>query len=391
MKGVIAAVSEGDLYKQLQKNEMELIQCGEIKETPGLAYVSSLMKKRVTVRDLIQFFIQLEQMQNAGIGLLEALNDAKSTADNGTLRDMITEIHRDVTEGASLSETMKRYPNVFKPLYISLIAAGEETGDLVTSYTKLIAYLKWLDDMNTKIKKATRYPMILLAVIILTISIMMGVVVPQIVGFIENLNQELPFYTVWLVNTSNFFQTSWHILIIVPTILFATLKFGCQFSDDFAFQVDKLSLDAPIFGPIIRKINIARYAQTFGSLYSSGIEVLKALNASKQTVTNLAINDALEKVEENVLNGQSLSDSFAETGEFPNLIIRMLRIGEESGNLSGTMEQVSEFYTKDVDEAVEGLITLIEPALTLIMGVMLLWIAAGVFGPIYGSFSEIDF
>ena len=385
------AVNEADLYQQLQKNELELIQCNEIKDTPGLSYLKSWFRKGVKTRDLIQLFIQLEQMQNAGIGLLEALSDAKSTADNATLRDIITEIHRDVSEGASLSETMKRYPNVFSPLYISLISAGEETGDLVASYMKLISYLKWVEHMQTKVKKATRYPMILLGVIILTISIMMGVVVPQIVGFVENLDQELPFYTVWLVATSNFFQTSWHWVIIVPVALIILVRAGRAFSSEFSLQYDRILLEAPVFGPIIRKINIARYAQTFGSLYASGIEVLKALEASKKTIGNLALIKALDLVEESVLNGASLSDSFARSGEFPSLIIRMLRIGEESGNLSGTMEQVSEFYTKDVDEAVEGLITLIEPALTLIMGIMLLWIAAGVFGPIYGSFSEIDF
>ena len=330
-------------------------------------------------------------MQNAGIGLLESLSDAKETADNAQLRDIITEIHRDVSDGASLSGTMKRYPNVFSPLYISLISAGEETGDLVAAYTKLIAYLKWVDDMQTKVKKATRYPMILLVVIILTITIMMGVVVPQIVGFIANLDQELPFYTVWLVQTSNFFQESWHWLLITPIAFFVSLKIARAYSSDFSLQCDKIVLDTPIFGPIVRKINIARYAQTFGSLYSSGIDVLKALEASKNTIGNKALYKALENVEVDVLNGQSLSESFAKSGEFPNLIIRMLRIGEESGNLSGTMEQVSEFYTKDVDEAVEGLITMIEPALTGIMGIMLLWIAAGVFGPIYNSFGDIDF
>lgn len=388
---MLTAASEGDLYKQLQKSSMELVQCSEIRDAPGIAYIKAFFKKRVTVRDLIQFFIQLEQMQNAGIGLLESLNDAKSTADNATLRDITTEIHRDVTEGSSLSEAMKQYPSVFNNLYISLIEAGEETGDLVSSYRKLITYLKWVDDMQSKVKKATRYPIILLLVIILTIAVMMGVVVPQIVGFIENLDQELPFYTRWLVATSDFFQNQWHLMLIIPATIFALIKFAYGFSTDFAFRYDKLMLDMPIFGPIIRKINIARYAQTFGSLYASGIDVLKALGASRQTVSNRALGEALDKVQESVLNGSSLSESFKESGEFPNLIIRMLKIGEESGNLSGTMQQVSDFYTKDVDEAVEGLITMIEPALTLIMGGMLLWIAAGVFGPIYGSFGEIDF
>lgn len=385
------AANEADLYRQLQKSDLELIQCGLIKEAGRFSFLGGLTRKKVKVRELIQLFIQLEQMQKAGIGLLEALSDAKSTTDNSTLRDFVIETHRQVLEGASLSECMKQSPNIFKSLYVSLVASGEETGDMVSAYTKLIVYLKWLDEMNAKVKKATRYPIILMVVILVTVSVMMGVVVPQIAGFISTLDQELPFYTQWLINTSNFFQTSWYWVFIVPAFIVTGIKMGRGLSSDFARQLDKLMLDAPVIGSIVRKINIARYAQTFGSLYSSGIDVLKALEASKKTITNLAIYNALEQVEEKVLNGQSLSVAFSESGEFPNLIIRMLKIGEESGNLSGTMAQVTEFYTKDVDEAVDGLITLIEPALTLIMGVMLLWIAAGVFGPIYGSFSEINF
>ena len=144
-------------------------------------------------------------------------------------------------------------------------------------------------------------------------------------------------------------------------------------------------------GPLIRKINIARFAQTFGALFASGIDILKCLESARSTVTNLAIAEALESSQELVKAGSPLSEAFNASGEFPSLVIRMLRIGEESGNLTVVLDQVAEFYTNDVDEAVQGLITMIEPLLTGILGIMILWIAVAVFGPIYSSFEDMDF
>ena len=334
--------------------------------------------------------MHLEQLQAAGVPMLDSLADVRDSADNQTLKDIMTDVHRSVSDGASLSESLNNYPKVFHNLYISLIKAGEDTGDLEKSYTQLIKYLKWVDDMQTKIKKATRYPTILLVVVILTVTIMMGVVVPQIVGFIKNLGQELPFYTTALVATSEFFQEYWWAVLGTPFILFFLYKVIRKNSEGFAYQMDSMFLRLPIAGPIIRKVSIARYAQTFGSLFSSGIDVINCLKAAQKTVANLALIEALETVEARVQAGAPLSQAFNSSGEFPTLVIRMIKIGEESGNLTPVLMQVSEFYTKDVDEAVQGVITMIEPMLTALLGVMILWIAVGVFGPIYGSFANID-
>jgi len=150
-------------------------------------------------------------------------------------------------------------------------------------------------------------------------------------------------------------------------------------------------LKAPIFGKLIRKISVARYAQTFGALFASGIDVINALKSARQTVNNLVLIEALEDVEGYVQAGSPLSEAFNYSGEFPSMVVRMLKIGEESGNLTPVLEQVAEFYTKDVDETVSGLIATVEPTLTGILGVMILWIAAGVFGPIYAMIGEIEF
>lgn len=400
IRGVIAANSEVDLYKQLQSASLELVDCSVISQkTIGGRFGRT---QKIKIRDLIQLFIQLEQMQSAGVPLLDCLADIRDTTENNRMRDIMSEVHRDVSDGASFSESLAKHPKVFGNIYVSLIKAGEDTGDLTSSYKQLEKYLKWVDDMQSKVRKATRYPIIVCGVVLVTVAVMMGVVVPQIVGFLNNMDIELPIQTVALIKTSNFFSNPlFHIfglpvpggavVIAVPILLLILLKTLKKLSDEWAYRIDLLYLNMPVLGPLIRKITIARYAQTFGALFASGIPVVGSLKASRKTVNNLAMSEALEAVEGYVQSGSPLSEAFNNSGEFPSLVVRMLKVGEESGNLTPVLNQVSEFYTRDVDEAVQGLIAGIEPMLTGVLGGMILWIAAGVFGPIYGSFSEIDF
>jgi type IV pilus assembly protein PilC len=388
VRGLLTAANEVDLFNQLQSAGLELVTCQRASKKSGGI---SLGLKSVKVRELIQFFMQLDQMQSAGIALLDALADIRDTSDNDYLRDVMTEVYRDVSEGSSLSEAMEKHPKVFKPLYISLVSSGEKTGDMPAAYQQLVKYLKWVDDMQTKVRKATRYPIILLIAVLAVVVVMMVHVVPQIVGFIRNLDQELPWPTTSLMVTSDFFVAYWWAVIggIAGVIL---LIFGLRkVSDGLEYRIDLMLLSAPIAGPLIRKINIARFSQTFASLFASGMDVLAGLKSSQATVTNRALKDSLEGVHKSVQSGMPLSDALNSTGEFPSMVVRMVKVGEESGNLTVVLEQVSEFYTKDVDEAIQGLITMIEPMLTSIMGIVILWIAVGVFGPIYDSFEDIDF
>lgn len=334
--------------------------------------------------------MHLEQMQSAGVPMLDALGDIRDTTENTTLRDMLSEISRDVNDGSSFSDAIGKHPKVFTNLYISLIHAGEETGDLTSSYLQLVKYLKWVDIMQSKIKKATRYPMILLGAVMAVTVVMMGFVVPEIATFITNIGQDLPAYTTALIATSEFFQVYWWAVLIAPIAFFVLLKMVRSTSEEVRYRTDLMLLSMPIAGILIRKINIARYAQTFGALFSSGVDVIGCLDASRKTVSNLALIEALEVVEGQVAAGAPLSEAFNASGEFPSMVVRMVKIGEESGNLTPVLEQVSDFYTKDVDEAVDGLITMIEPMLTAILGGMILWIAVAVFGPIYGSFEDLD-
>jgi type IV pilus assembly protein PilC len=271
------------------------------------------------------------------------------------------------------------------------VASGEETGKMSSSYQQLIKYLKWLDAMQSRVRKATRYPMILLVVVIAAVSVMMGMVVPQIVEFIKNMDFELPFATTSLIATSEFFQNYWWAVVFTPIVI-GGLGIGLRkISEDFAYKIDEFLLKVPAFGILIRKINIARFCQTFGALYASGLPILQALDSATNTVTNRALHEALESINGYIRSGSTLSDAFNASGEFPSMVVRMLKVGENSGNLTVVLDQVSEFYTNDVDEEVQKMIAMIEPSLTMILGAMILWIAIGVFGPIYNSFENIQF
>lgn len=387
IKGVLGAVNENDLFKQLQGAGLDLVSATPLSKKKSKSHLMT----RVKVRDLISLFIHLDQMDGAGVPILDSLADIRDTTENTALRDAMSEIQRDVSEGSDLSEAMSKHPKIFHNLYVSLIAAGEKTGRMSASYQQLIKYLKWVDAMQTRVRKATRYPIILLVVVVLAVTVMMGFVVPQIVEFIRNMEFELPFATVALIATSDFFQANWYYVLGLPVA--AALGFMAlrKSSESLAYRIDKMMLKMPVFGVLIRKINIARFCQTFGALYAAGLPILEAIKSATNTVSNLALAEALESIQSLVKSGSPLSEAFNGSGEFPSMVVRMLKVGEDSGNLTVVLEQVSDFYTADVDEEVQKLIAMIEPSLTMVLGCMILWIAIGVFGPIYSSFENMEF
>lgn len=387
IRGVLGAVNENDLFNQLQSANLELVSCTPLSKKKS----KGRLLTRVKIRDLIALFLHLDQMDGAGVPLLDALADIRDTTENTALRDAMSEIHRDVMEGSQLSEAMEKHPRIFTNLYVSLVASGEETGKMSASYRQLIKYLKWVDAMQARVRKATRYPMILCVVVIGAVTIMMGHVVPQIVEFIRNMEFELPFATTSLIATSDFFQAYWHIILLTPVVIVASVLALRKSSEGIAYRIDRILIEMPVMGPLIRKINIARFCQTFGALYAAGLPILEAINAAQSTVTNRALLEALDSIQSLIKSGSPLSEAFNGSGEFPSMVIRMLKVGEDSGNLTTVLEQVSDFYTSDVDEEVQKLIAMIEPSLTMVLGGMILWIAVGVFGPIYNSFEDMQF
>lgn len=386
VRGMLNAVNEVDLYNQLQSAGLELLDCSKRREKTASFGISF---QKVKVRDLIQVFVHLDQMQGAGVALLESLEDLRNGTENEKLRNIVSDMYKSVSEGDSLSESMKRHPKVFTNIYIALVAAGEETGDLSTAFQEIIKFAKWNDEIQRSIKKATRYPIIVTGFVFASMIVMMKFVVPQIIGFIQSMDKELPVLTVALINTSNFIVNYFWPIVIAPIAFIIFMKILLKRSKNVAYAFDLMLLNAPMFGPILRKINIARFAQTFGVLFTAGIDILRCLASARATATNLAIQDSLEGVETQVREGEPLSKGLDMSGEFPSLVVRMVRVGEESGKLREVLDQVAEFYNNDVNESIQGMISMIEPLLTLVMGGMIIWIAAAIFGPIYSNLADM--
>ncbi|MFH1157881.1 MAG: type II secretion system F family protein [Pseudomonadota bacterium] len=387
IRGVVTAANESDLTSRLEEGGLTLIDCKAMSEKTGK--LAALVARRVKIRDMVQMFVQLEQLQKAGVPLMDGLSDVRDTTESAQLRDVMSDVYREVAEGNSFSSSLSRHPMVFEPIFVSLIGAGEETGNLVESFTQVIKHLKWTDAMRSKVKKATRYPKILVGVVMIVVWVMMGQVVPQVTGFLLDIGQELPPVTLALIATSKFFASYFVYIFLGLLAFYIFLVVGRVMSEEFRYRTDYIALHTPVMGGVIRKIALSQFCTTFGVLFTSGLEILKCLDAAKLTAGNMVIVEALGLVRQQVQEGFPLSTALNTSGEFPSLVIRMVKIGEESGNLTGVLEQVSEFYDKDVNDSVDAMIMMIEPALTAILGGIILWIAAAVFGPIYDSFGKM--
>ncbi len=383
--GQITAANEYDLYQRLRDLRLELVDFREVKaKGGGLSFAQPIQ-----TRDLIQLCMHLQQLQAAGVSLIEGLQDVRDSTDHRRLKDMLAEVYQDVAAGASLSEAFGRHPKTFGHVFKSLLSAGEESGNLTEAFDQLVKHLKWQEEITGRIKKATRYPSIMLVVIMIMFIVMMTFVVPEVVSFLTSSGIELPAITVALIATSEFVQGYWWSIPLVPVLLVVLYKGGRRTSDGLAYQMDKLILRLPKFGPLVRKISLSRFAHFFAVMFNSGVPILTCLDTAQKVVDNLCLQKSLESVRQSVQEGNPLSLGLKETGEFPSLVIRMVKIGEDSGNLSETLEHVTTFYDNDVRDSVDGLIAMIEPALTVFAGGLIVWIVAAVFGPIYDSFDQM--
>lgn len=385
VRGKLSANNESDLYQQLEQSNLMLIDQKQIKEK-GLG---SALSKGISNREKIQFFVHLEQLQAAGVPLIDSLTDVRDSTDTARLRDLTSEILNDVSQGIPLSQAFERHPKVFGEMYASLIAAGEESGNLTASFQHLTRHTKWDDAIRTRIKKASRYPLIVLVVISLMLGFMMTFVVPGIVEFLRSNGQELPPITMALIATSDFFVSSWYILIATPIVLFIIIWTALRSSDHLRYLFSCFALRLPVFGNLLSKLALSRFCHFFAVMFQSGVPILQCLETAQRVVANRCLEESMRIVREQVQNGEPLSDAMRNSGQFPSLVLRMVKIGEDSGNLGGVLGNVTDFYDKDVDDGIDSMIGMIEPAMTVISGVIMGWIVIGVMGPIYDSLGNL--
>ena len=382
--GKIDALNLVDLEMRLRRMELDLVSGEPVSNRSGLFAVGGVPR-----REMIHFCFHLQQLVRAGVPVIEGLTDLRDSLEHPRFREVVASLVESIEGGQTLSQAMGSHRRVFNAVFVSLIRAGEATGRLPEVLQSLNESLKWEDELASQTKKMLAYPAFVGTIVLAATFFLMIYMVPQLKMFVKNMGQVLPTQTLILFFISDLMVAYWYLFLLLPALAVIGVKLLLNSNPLARFRFDGIKLRLPILGSIVRKIVLSRFANTFALLYASGIPILESIRTTQDVVGNLVIRRGLERVEQLIGEGQNVTAAFHSTGFFPPLVIRMLRVGENTGALDDALINVSYFYNRDVKESVEKMQQLIEPMLTVVMGALLGWIMLSVLGPVYDVISKI--
>jgi type IV pilus assembly protein PilC len=383
--GRVEAVNLFDLEQRLARMDLDLIAGAPTRQK------TRLFGGGVARQDLINFCFHLEQLANAGVPVMEGLVDLRDSMESPRFREVVSGLIESIEGGRSLSQALAEFPEVFSKVFVSLVRSGEQTGKLPEVLKSLTETLKWEDELAAQTKKLVMYPAFVGGIVLLVTFFLMVYLVPQMTGFIRNMGQEVPLQTRVLMAVSDIFVNYWWAIMAAPFAAWFGLKLAAKTYPGVEYAIDRYKISAPMIGPILRKIILSRFASSFAMMYSSGITVLDAIRSCEEIVGNKALEQALRSAGQQIAEGKNLTAAFQELELFPALVIRMLRIGENTGALDTALLNVSYFYNREVKEAIGRIQAMIEPALTVVLGAILGWVMLAVLGPIYDTISKMKF
>ena len=381
-KGQADAINELDLEAQLRNMGLQLVSAKLLASRKG-----NLTK--MTRRDLIDFLFQLEMLSRAGVPLLSCLGDMRRESDAVTIRELSAGLYEKIEVGSTFSEAVASFPGVFSQTIVSLVRAGELTGQLPDVLKEIVRSLKWQDELAATIKKLLTYPAFMIVVISGVVFFLMVYLVPQLVTFIASMGKTLPFHTRLLIAVSDVFVRFWWLILSLPLVIVALVSAAAAANPKVLYKLHEVQLALPLLGPVFKKLILARFADTFALMYRTGIPLIEGLTYCIDVSDNLVVRRSIAQARDRVLTGASLHESFAQEQLFPSLVLRMLKVGESTGELDVALSNISYFYSRDIDESVGKVQSMIEPTLTVTMGLILGWIMVSVLGPIYDTISTI--
>ncbi|MBI1966238.1 MAG: type II secretion system F family protein [Betaproteobacteria bacterium] len=386
-RGGLDAVNEVDLELRLRRMGLDLITYQQV-ERQASAFAAA---GKVTRQDLINFCFDMEQMSRSGIPMLDGLRDMRDTIENPRFRDVLTVMTEDMEGGRVLSQCMSAHPEVFDPVFASLIRAGEQTGQLPEVFKNLADSLRWLDELLSQTRRLLILPLLTLIVVLGVLVALLIFLVPQIAQLFKSMGLALPVQTKVLIAVSGFLTQYWYVVFGLPVAVVVVLVVAVRRSSQAAYLWDYAKLHLPLVGPTLQKIILSRFANTFALLYRSGITVLESIKTCEDIVNNRVISDGLARAGQQISAGESLTETFQNLGVFPPLVIRMLRVGENTGALDNALMNVTYFYNRDVKESVDKAQKMLGPVMTLVLGGMLAFVVWAVLGPVYDILGKIKF
>lgn len=345
-------------------------------------FLSLRKRGKVKAKQLSVFTRQLSTLISAGVPLLKSLGTLEEQLEAGTLQDVTKRVALDVERGATFSEALKKYPHIFPYFYVNMIKAGELGGALDGIMKKLAQLLEKDDRLRRKVTSALMYPVFVLLVAAGVLIVLMTFIVPTFMELFSEFGGVMPLPTRVLVIVSNVFRYQWYLLVPIPFVLFLSYKFVYRLPKG-RFLIDKGKLHMPILGELVTKITTARFANILGTLLSSGVPILTALDVVKETIQNEVINQAVGHVSHIIQGGGNVWSALKETGAFPPILVKMVNVGEETGALDSMLVKIAQDYEEEVDVMVNGLMALLEPILILVMGLAVGFIVVAMLLPLF--------
>ena len=375
--GSLDAANAVDLELRLKRMELDLIKFESIKKSA----LSSA--RRITRKEIITFCFHMDQLLRAGVPIIEALSDLRDSVENPAFKQVVASLLEDIEGGLRLSEAMGNHPQAFDKVFIALIQTGERAGQLPEVLTQLTENLKWQDELAAQVKKAMTYPIFAGTVIIGVLFALMIFLVPQLAIAMKALTPNPPQATLALIAISAFMKKFWYLCLGLPIISVGILFVLAKTNEEVRYKIDALSLKLPVMGPLTEKIILARFSTYFALMYKSGLGVLDCIHISEKIVGNRVLEDGLKQVGRDINDGTAITQAFQNARMFPPLVLRMLKVGESTGGLDTALLNVSYFYNREVQETMSRLQEMIQPALTVILGGLLIGILMTIFMPMY--------
>lgn len=385
-KGKIEAPSQAAAMAQLKKIR---ITPSVLKEAPKDIFENiSMFQPKVTGKDVVIFTRQLSTMIDAGLPLVQSLEILAGQQENATFKKLLTEVRLDVESGMTFADAMKKHPKVFDNLFCNMIDAGEVGGILDTILSRLATFMEKSMSLKKKIKGAMTYPAICLCISLVITAVILVFVVPVFSAMFADFGQALPAPTQVVVNLSEFAQKNFFLIVAGLFALVYAIK-KIYNTEKGRKKIDILILKAPVVGSLVRKVSVAKFTRTLGTMLQSGVPILDSLTVVGKTAGNKVIEQAVFRVADSITEGRSIAEPLEETGVFPSMVVQMINVGESTGALDVMLEKIADFYDEEVDQAVENMTAMIEPFMMVFLGGLIGGLVIAMYLPIFKMASVV--
>lgn len=383
LDGTLEVDTEAAAQSALKQKRLEIISLVPLSAIEQFWISLTKKQPKVKTKDVVIFSRQFSTMINSGLPILQGLTIVAEQAENKDFRTLMAKVRDDISNGVPLSEALSRHPKVFSTLYVNMVKAGEQGGILDIIFERLSEYMEKAEGVTRKVKSAMMYPIVVMSVAVLVVIFLMIKVVPTFAEVFHSFGAELPLPTRIVLGLSNFLLSPKAGFLVFFGIAFYVLFTIYRRTKQGAYNFDAVLLKLPVFGVLVQKASVAKFARTFGTLIKSGVPIMDALETVAKTSGNLVVEKALIDARDSVRSGKTLTQPLKDSKIFPPMVTQMINVGEETGALDAMLSKVADFYEEEVDTAVEGMTSIIEPILIVFLGVTLGFIVVAMFMPMF--------